>query len=294
MVIKEKIWGIARTTKPFIMVALGLPLFLISIIVGTGNFPPVREFLIFYLLIGIFYIGVLSVDDFFDFESDKISRPYRPIPSKKLTRIDALVFGNILGLVSTVAIGIFFGRGIMILFILTIIWGWIAQYIGCCTRLPFGIHISTVLFSGVIGIVIPFTIFAELNIRLPLLFFWWVLWDFGHDCPSAITNEEGDRVVGRSTAPIVLGRRTAAKVSLYTRIASYVLLSGIFYISGIGILGYIGILFVIVLSAPSTFNLINNPIDGNAIKAFKIFTLEIPILGILLIIDTLLGHPFGM
>jgi len=294
MTVKDKLAGLAKTVRAFIMITVGLPVFLISIIVVTGGFPPLIDFLIFYGLMGIFYTGVLAADDFFDYESDKISRPYRSIPSKKLTRTDAIVFGNVIGLFVTLAIGVIFGRNAMIYVIIVIITGWIAQYIGCCTRIPFGVHFSTAFFAGTILTFLPIGIFAEFDIRFPLLFLWWFVWDIGHDCPSGIANEKGDRAAGRSTVPIVLGRKTAAKIAIYARVVSFIILAIAFYISGIGLLGYLGIISIIIVTMPFTLKLIRNPTEKNGYKTFKILTVEIPILGILLVIDTLLSHPLAL
>jgi len=292
MSVKDKLKGLAKTVRAFIMITVGLPVFLMVILVASGGFPPVKEFLIFYLLMGVFYTGVLAADDFFDYESDKISRPYRSIPSKKFTKSDAIVFGNIIGLTVTIAIGFLFGLNAMIYTVIVIIAGWAAQYIGCCTKVPFGVHFSTAFFAGTILVFLPVGIFAQFDLRFILLFLWWFIWDIGHDSPSSIANEEGDRAAGRSTVPIVLGRKIAAKVTFIARFVAFVLLAFAFYLSEVGILGYLSIAIALLATAPFVIRLVKNPVEEVAYKTFKVITLEIPFIAIMVLIDALLNHPY--
>lgn len=286
--LKEKVKGIIKLTKPQIILVMGLPIALASVIIATGTFPPIGDFLIFFILLAIFYTGSLAIDDYFDFEADKINVPNRAIPSGKLTREEVLVVSNILLTTSAVGIGILFDKETFILVVLTITWAYIAQYIGCFTRIPFAIQILTPSYTGIVGILIPWAAFAKLNSYAFLFYLWWIIWDFAHDTPSGMVHEEGDRASGKRSVPIVLGRKNAAKVSLITRYVCYLILSVVFYYAQVGILAYAAILLSLVISTPYNIALIRNPTNENAAKTYKVFTLDIPLIAIALILDMII------
>ncbi len=70
------------------------------ILAGLGIYPtPVSA----YALASVFMIcaGGMAINDYFDFEIDKINRPKRPLPSEKISRKSALLFSIALFIIGT-------------------------------------------------------------------------------------------------------------------------------------------------------------------------------------------------
>jgi len=86
----------------------------LSIIQNSSNiFLIIAGFLIFFLVAG----GTNTINDYFDYDIDKINRPKRPIPRGDITRKQSIryyIFLNIIALILAIIVGIITVNGILV------------------------------------------------------------------------------------------------------------------------------------------------------------------------------------
>ena len=71
-------------------------LYLLGAVIAGGTLPPLREFVIAFLISGISLNFVYSLNSWADADIDAINKPHRPIPAGLVTRRQALLYSLVL------------------------------------------------------------------------------------------------------------------------------------------------------------------------------------------------------
>ncbi len=149
----------------------------------------------------------MVINDYFDFEVDKINRPDRPIPSGKISLKSALSYYFILNFIALILVAFTNIYAFLIVFISIIVIfiysyklkskGLIGNFIvGFMTGLAF-------IFGGAIG---------ENVVPLMLPFVIGMLINFAREVLKDVEDIEGDRTKNLKTFPIVYGEDKAIKI----------------------------------------------------------------------------------
>jgi len=168
------------------------------------------------LWMGLIFITVFSItgagnaiNDYFDAGIDAINRPYRPIPSGRITRNCAFRFSIVL-FASGIMISYFIGTNLIPLLIAVFNSFLLYLYASYLKKKVlvgnFGVSYltgSTFLFGG--------AAYGGKGIQVTLiLFFLSMLATFAREIVKTIEDIEGDRKDGATTLPIKIGERPAA------------------------------------------------------------------------------------
>lgn len=183
---------------------------LIGQVLALGSYPDLRIAIISSLSCFLLTASSFTLNDYVDYEIDLINTPNRPIPSGKITRMEALQFGIALGIVGSVV---------------TLLLNPIAAIVG------FTLYALTIFYSiklkvyGFIGNVIvaisiaSYFLFGYLTINnyvdsyiisiASICFFY----SLGGEVAQSIGDAEGDKLKGVKSIALVNGLRAAAIVT---------------------------------------------------------------------------------
>lgn len=149
----------------------------------------------------------MVINDYFDYEIDKINRPKRPIPSGKISLRSALVYYFFLNLVALILVSqtnIYAFLIALISIVLIFFYSYKLKSKGVIGNFVVGLMTGLAfIYGGVIG----------RNI-VPLLFpfIFGLLINFAREILKDVEDIEGDRIKNLSTFPIIYGENTALKV----------------------------------------------------------------------------------
>ncbi|MDI6806502.1 MAG: UbiA family prenyltransferase [Candidatus Aenigmarchaeota archaeon] len=188
-----------------------------SIISGALYFPT----LVLYAVIATFFICGSGdvINDYFDYKIDKINKPYRPLPSGRISRKNALIYFILL-----VLVGLTFALMVSIPFLIiatfnllvVVAYPWRLKKIPLVGNMAVSyLAISTYLAAGLI--VGSFSsLFASPLLILVLICFFGVL---SREIFKSIEDTEGDKKLKLKTLPIVIGK---GKSTLLARIFLFI------------------------------------------------------------------------
>jgi len=239
---------------------------LIGQVLALGSFPAAKIAIISGLSCFLLTASSFTLNDYLDYEVDLINAPKRPIPSGRMTRIEALRYGIGLGIV-----------GAAVTFLLNPI----ASIVGLALYALTILYTFKVKVYGFIGnIVVAFSIasyfmFGYLTInryvdsfifRIASICFFYSL---GGEVAQSIGDAEGDRLRGVKSIAIVNGSRAAAIVTTICYALMAIMGAYTAVLFGIGDSKYtfliaVGtILVVSLISVP----LLRNPSKESAVRA---------------------------
>ena len=166
-------------------------------------------------------MGLYVINDVFDLEIDKVSHPERSLPQGKVTIRQALIFGILLLIAGPVFALIINPAAGLLVGMITVI--------GVLYSVPpVRLRKYPVIPSVMIGFMVLFSFVAGAAFKVPItgkiLFGGLVLWAFFalHSPIKDIDQEEGDKVGGVMTLPVLLGNEMALKVTVVFGLSSIV------------------------------------------------------------------------
>ena len=172
--------------------------------------------------------GGMVINDYFDYEADRLNRPKRALPSGKISRKSALIYSLILFFVGDVlAFFLSFQMFTLAFFntILLIAYSWKLKKIVLLGNFTVSwLSASIFLFGSLLSDFITATVF--------ILFLVAFSSTVGREIVKAIEDVEGDKKIRARTLPIVAGKNFAAWVAIIFIIFA-VLFSPIPYIFGL-------------------------------------------------------------
>jgi geranylgeranylglycerol-phosphate geranylgeranyltransferase len=162
--------------------------------------------------LSIFFISstALILNDYFDYEIDKINSPERPLPSGMVSKRDVVVLSIAVALAGFITASMI---GLLALFVAVIVWcvgflyNWRFKRSGIIGNLLVSFSVGMTFIFGGIAVGNPFDTIV-----------WWfalltMLIDLGEEIAADAGDIEGDRHAGSRSIAVVYGQRTALLVS---------------------------------------------------------------------------------
>jgi geranylgeranylglycerol-phosphate geranylgeranyltransferase len=206
----QKIKGMIRLFRPELPLAAGVCV-LAGQVLTTGTLPPLRTGLLGFICIFAISGSALVLNDYFDFEVDKINAPQRPLPSGAVSRVEALgltVLATIIGLASAFALGLNALLISVFLWIIGFLYNWRFKQSG----LPGNLMVST-------SVALSF-IFGAATMNEPWNKIVWVfslmafLLDLGEEIAGDAMDMEGDKKRNSRSIALLKGKAFALHISL--------------------------------------------------------------------------------
>jgi len=171
--------------------------------------------------------GFNAINQVFDAKMDAITKPKRPIPSKKVTKYEATVFSALL-----------FGLSFILAFFTNLIMPWflfvIVTFLYSHPRVYLRKYlIATPLFGMLFYAVVPF-LFVSAYFGLPINYLFLVFFSLIIACVSILKDIEdikAEKMFGIKSIPSILGEYLTVQVSVFSLLA-IILLFGTIFILG--------------------------------------------------------------
>ncbi|MBO8175151.1 MAG: geranylgeranylglycerol-phosphate geranylgeranyltransferase [Thermococcus sp.] len=231
-------------------------------IVALEHFPELKTALLIFAVIFLGCSAGNTINDYFDYEIDKINRPTRPLPRGAMSRKTAFWYAMLLfvvGLVLAYQLNIYAFLLAVVAYFVLFIYAWKLK------PLPI---IGNIMVASLTGATPLYGAIAVGKIGLAgYLALCAFMVNLSREIMKDIEDIEGDKAKGAKTLPIVWGiKKSAYLASLFgiiTVIASFLPIK-----VGIGI-GYLPMIIVDGLILAAVFELLRNPTPEIAGKAQK-------------------------
>jgi geranylgeranylglycerol-phosphate geranylgeranyltransferase len=230
-----------------------------------------------------------TINDYVDHEIDAINAPWRPIPSGRLTRGEALRFGVALGIVGS-AFSLFTSMPASIVAIgsllLSVLYTVKGKYLGLLGHAMVALSISSTFIFGAL------TVMDGVTPLVSGIFVVSFLYILGGELTQSISDYEGDKAKGVRSMAIIQGPRAAA----ITAATSYILmaLSGAatssLYGAGLGPYSLMIVIGTLVAVSFITFPLLRSPDKETSTMVRRRINYLAYLIIVVLLIATLLSY----
>ena len=173
---------------------------------------PLNYNLLLALFVAFLVSGAgMTINDYFDYEIDKINKPKRPLPSKQISKNAALIYSLLLFLSGNI-IALFIGQTIFFLTlfntILLFIYSWKLKRLAFIGNLAVSwLTASAFLYGSLLkGVLVP---------NIIILFLMAFTVSVGREIVKTIEDMDGDKKVGAKTLPIVFGEKIAGWIAIF-------------------------------------------------------------------------------
>ena len=237
-------------------------------VVALGGIPEFRTAILIFLVVTLGCAGGNTVNDYFDYEIDKINRPERPLPRGAMERKTALRYAIallILGLILSYMIN-------MWAFILAVVaYGTMLLYAWKLKPMPFVGNLTVAALTGATPLYGAAGV-GKLGLAgyLAICAF---LVNVSREIMKDIEDIEGDTAKGARTLPIVWGIRRSAYLAVLFAVLT-VLASFLPVKAGIGA-GYAPMVLVDGLILWAAYLIIRKPLPETAGKTQKMLKISI-------------------
>ncbi|ANF22740.1 geranylgeranylglycerol-phosphate geranylgeranyltransferase [Thermococcus piezophilus] len=254
-------------TRPHNCVLAGI-VGLLGSIVAVGHFPDLKTSLLVFLVVTLGCAGGNTINDYFDYEIDKVNRPDRPLPRGAMDRKTALWYAMLLFAVG-MALAYMINRYAFILAVIAYVT--MCLYAWKLKPLPF---IGNLVVAGLTGATPLYGAVAVEHFGLAgYLAICAFLVNVAREVIKDIEDVEGDLVKGAKTLPIIWGKKKAAYVgsffALLTVIASFLPVK-----AGVGI-GYYAMVPVDVIILYAAYLILKSQEREMARKSQKLLKMSI-------------------
>ena len=231
-------------------------------VVALGHFPELKTAMLIFAVIFLGCSAGNTINDYFDYEIDKINRPARPLPRGAISRKTALWYSMLL-----FAVGLLLAYQLnesafllaVIAYSVLVIYAWKLKPLPIIGNIMVASLTGTTPLYGAIAV-------GKIGLAgyLALCAF---LVNLAREIMKDIEDIEGDKAKGAKTLPIVWGIKKSAYLAsvfgMATVVASFLPLR-----AGIGI-GYLPMVIVDGLILTAVFELLKNPTPKTAGRAQK-------------------------
>ncbi len=238
----EKISGLLRLFRPELSVSAGICV-LTGQILALGGLPSLSSGFLGFLSVFCLSGSALILNDYFDYEADKINAPERPLPSGIVSQADVIILTvvtTLIGLAAAYALGLCALLVGVVIWLIGFLYNWRYKRAG----LPGNLLVSTSVAATFI--------FGALTVDAPWNGIVWTFSlmsffiDLGEEIAGDAMDMEGDKVLGSRSIALLKGRRFALQASV--AFLGLVILLGLLPI----LMGWLGInylLFILVTDA---------------------------------------------
>ena len=254
-------------TRPHNCVLAGI-VGLLGAIVAVGHFPSPEKALLAFLVVTLGCAGGNTINDYFDYEIDRINRPNRPLPRGAMSRKTALIYSLALmglGLVFSIMINLYAFVLALIAYTAMLLYAWKLK------PMPF---IGNLVVAGLTGATPLYGAIAVGEIGLAgYLAVCAFLVNVAREVIKDIEDVEGDLSKGAKTLPIIWGKRKAAYVgaifAVLTVVASFLPVR-----AGVG-LGYYAMIPVDLIILYAAYLILRSQDRESAHKSQKLLKISI-------------------
>ena len=254
-------------TRPHNCILAGL-VGVLGSIVAVGHFPSLVTSLLVFLVVALGCSAGNTINDYFDYEIDKINRPERPLPRGALSRRAAFYYAMALfalGLILAYMINLYALFLALIAYLAMLLYAWKLK------PLPF---VGNLVVAGLTGATPLYGAIAVGHIGLAgYLALCAFLVNVAREVIKDIEDVEGDLAKGARTLPIVWGKRRAAYVGALFAILT-VLASVLPARAGVGV-GYYAMVPVDVIILYAAYLILKNQERDSAHRSQKMLKLSI-------------------
>jgi len=281
--IKERGVVLYHLLKPEDVVDALVSIIAIAIIAnGSIHLKEINR-LISAILFGFFlFSGSIILHQYYDYESDKANKPYRPIVSGKIKRENVLIIA-ILFYCFAIMLSVQLGFTYLVISIGGILFSVIYSHPQYHSRKESIILPLIFLNIGytVITFLIGWEVYQEIvNIPMGLLMFLFIT-DMGAVFCKDYRDYEGDKKQGYITLPIFYGYHRAAKINLIIYLTPFIILFILSLFHVIPIRFSIVGLYYIITGYYAFSLLFNDKNKANAIKCYHIITANLILIRVL-------------
>ncbi len=196
-----------RPTNSFMM---GIAV-IIGEIVVLGRIPSIFEMTLGFSVSFFLTASSMALNDYVDFEIDKVNQPDRPLPSGAISKKTALCISAVTGAIGIIS-ALPFRESAVFLAALTFIFStlynlygkktgiWGNVVVSYCVAVPF-------LYGGIV-------VLGSFNVTSVAFFLLAFLANTGREVTKGIADMEGDKLRGIRTVALVRGEKAAATLSV--------------------------------------------------------------------------------
>ena len=205
------------------------------------------------------------INDYFDFESDQINKPERPLPSGEIGKKDTIYFWaflNVVGISSALFVSTPYLMIALINIFIATLYSWKLQY------LPVVGNIADTFLAAVTypaGGLITLSFLEVFNSPLMILFAIVFFGNWSREVFKDIEDMEGDKKTGSRSLPILIGKEKSMWFARSLLILPALLL---FYPYFIGMFGFYYLLMVLIGEFLIIYSMIND--EKKSQRALKI------------------------
>jgi geranylgeranylglycerol-phosphate geranylgeranyltransferase len=179
-------------------------------ILALGSIPGIVPIAVGFISIFCISATALILNDYFDYETDRINAPDRPLPSGAVTKREALVLSIVvagLGILTSAFISLIAFVVAIVVWLVGLAYNWRVKRYGLFGNILVAFSVGmTFVYGGIVvgrpfdGMVIWFGVLA-------------MLFDLAEEIAADALDAEGDRVIGSRSVAIVHGPRVALLLS---------------------------------------------------------------------------------
>ena len=232
-----KIKGMIRLFRPDLSLAAGVCV-LAGQVLTVGTLPPLWVGVLGFICIFAISGSALVLNDYFDFEVDRVNAPTRPLPSGTISRAEALgltVLATLVGLASAFVLGLNALLISLFLWVIGFLYNWRFKQSG----LPGNLMVSTsVALSFIFGAVTMNEPWNKIVWVFSLMAFFL---DLGEEVAGDAMDMEGDKKRNSRSIALLKGKPFALRISL--------ILWGLMILLSLipAVLGWLGIGYLIII-----------------------------------------------
>jgi geranylgeranylglycerol-phosphate geranylgeranyltransferase len=179
-------------------------------LLALGEFAPIRVIIIGFFSVFLISASILVLNDYFDIETDKINAPHRPIPSKMVTKSEALIFSLFLLFFGLIFSYLISKPVLFISIVLSIIGFLYNRYFkknGLIGNLMVSFSVGTTFIFGGASVGL---IFSKVVIFFGIIA---ALIDLGEEIAADSMDVEGDLLINSNSLAIKYSQSLAIKIS---------------------------------------------------------------------------------
>ncbi|WP_297462058.1 geranylgeranylglycerol-phosphate geranylgeranyltransferase [Thermococcus sp.] len=211
--------ALAEITRPHNCILAGI-VGVLGSIVAAGHLPDLRTVILVFLVVTLGCAGGNTINDYFDYEIDRINRPDRPLPRGAMARRTALYYSLLL-----FTAGLVFAALINVYALILGIVAYVTMFLYAWKLKPLPL-IGNLVVAGLTGATPLYGAVAVERMGLAgYLALCAFLINVAREIIKDIEDVEGDLAKGARTLPIVWGKKKAAYVgaffALLTVLASF-------------------------------------------------------------------------
>lgn len=202
--------GMVRLFRPELPLAAGICT-LTGQALALGKLPPPQVGLLGFLAVFFLSASALILNDYFDYEVDRVNAPWRPLPAGMVSKSDVIGLGTaatLAGFAAAAAIG----RCALLLsipiWLIGFLYNWRYKQSGLPGNLMVSLSVAGTFIFGAVTVQAPWT--GVVWVFSLMAFFI----DLGEEIAGDAMDMEGDRRCGSRSIALLKGRRFVLRISV--------------------------------------------------------------------------------